>query len=103
MLTLLRPFMGYVSLGLLITAALFFGLYRMEARHADKLRERNVALQSELTRISTEKDEQRETSEGNVRKVEDDSKVRTIVKIIREAPNPEQCGTPGLETLRDAL
>ena len=59
----------------------------------------------ELERISTAKNQQRETTKQNVEKAEKgDRKAREIADKIREAPIPEgNCSTPGLELLRNEI
>lgn len=94
--------LGYCALGLLV-AALIVAL-SLERRHSRRLTERNAYLVSELQRITTAKDEQKRTSERTVREViEGPERVRTVVRTIRKAPNPEGCRTPGLETLRNEV
>lgn len=94
--------LGYCALGLLV-AGLIVAL-SLERRHSRKLSERNAYLVSELQRITTAKDEQRKTSERTVREViEGPERVRTIVRTIREAPNPEGCATPSLDVLRNEV
>lgn len=61
-------------------------------------------LQHQLDAISTKRNEQKQTTDRNVEKVVQESvQVRTVVKHIHDAPKPEDCGTPDLSTLRNAL
>lgn len=94
-----------IALGILIGTLLVLStLFAMERRHSAKLTERNAALTAKLDSISKAVDEQRRISERNVDQVvKGDPKTRVVVKTIREAPNPANCATPGLETLRNVL
>ena len=60
---------------------------------------------AELERISTTKNEQRETTKQNVEKADKgDRKAREIADKIREAPIvPGKCETPGLDLLRNEI
>lgn len=59
---------------------------------------------AELTRITTARNEQKAASEANVAKVvQGQREARTIVRTIEAAPNPENCATPALPLLRNAL
>ncbi len=104
MMLFLRPFLGHISLGLAALCLILAGLWQMDKAGAQKWKARAETYRAQLDAISTAKNEQLRTTEGNVLKVESgDPEVRTIVKVIREASNPENCGTPGLTTLREVL
>jgi hypothetical protein len=57
-----------------------------------------------LKRITAAKSAQKQTTDKNVAKViEGQRVVQKIVQVIHDAPNPPDCKTPGLSTLREAL
>jgi hypothetical protein len=86
---------GYASLGLVIVS-LFVAL-KLERAHSAK-------LSAQLHAITSAQKQQKRTTERTVREVvEGQERVKTIVKTIHDAPNPEGCRTPGLETLRNVL
>lgn len=63
-----------------------------------------TSLQTTLNEISTKRNEQRRVSEKNVREVvKGDPQVRETVRVIRAAPLPPNCATPGLDTLRNEV
>jgi hypothetical protein len=75
-----------------------------EQRHSHKLEAQIVKMADQLRSISTTRNEQKQTSERNVDQVvKGDPKTRVVVKTIHDAPNPSDCRTPGLETLRNVL
>ena len=75
-----------------------------EQRHSHKLEAQIVKLSDQLRSISTTRNEQKQTSERNVDQVvKGDPKTRVVVKTIHDAPNPSDCRTPGLDTLRNVL
>ena len=64
----------------------------------------NNELRAELKAISDAKNEQKEITKDTIKDAEKGERdVQPIVKIIREAPLPENCGTPGLEILRNEI
>lgn len=66
-------------------------------------RDRNE-LRAELKAISDAKNEQKKITKGNIDEAEKgEQDARPIVKIIREAPIPPNCQTPGLEILRNEI
>ena len=94
----------YATGGLAILSLVLLILWKAEQRHSTKVEKRAQYYQSELQRISSEKDEQREISGRNVEKVvRGDPIVKETVRVIREAPLPGNCETPGLETLRNVI
>ena len=65
---------------------------------------RLAETRTQLEQISTARNEQKQTSAKTVREViEGQDKVRTVVKVIHDAPNPEECRTPALDVLRNEL
>lgn len=101
----------YLSAGLFVVVIILSIALGMEKRSSAKksvqLYNQSLrinALQADLDRISAAKNNQKETSQRNVEKVtKQNPTVRTIVRTIKEAPNPNQCATPALDTLRDVL
>lgn len=71
---------------------------------ADRLKIDNNELRAELKAISEAKNRQQKETERNIDEAEKgEQEAAPIVKIIREAPIPENCGTPGLEILRNEI
>lgn len=104
MLNLLRPFTGYIMGGMLFVILALGVALKIERVHSHKLAERNAVLTAKLEEISTKRNEQARRSDETVGKVvKGDPVVRTIVRTIREAPNPEGCRTPALDSLRNVL
>ena len=61
-------------------------------------------LQGELDKLSTEMDEQRRISSRNLDQARQErQRAKVITRIIREAPNPANCGTPAEEEARNIL
>lgn len=75
-----------------------------ERRHSAKVEQQLAKANEQLQRISTKRNEQHDVTEHNVEKVvRGDPLVKTVVKTIHDAPNPEGCRTPALDQLRDVL
>ena len=86
-----------LCIGLALFATLQHFQLAGERRHSAK-------LEAQLAKINEAGKAQKRTSERTVEQVvKGDPQTKVIVKTIREAPNPEGCRTPGLETLRDVL
>jgi hypothetical protein len=97
-------FWQLVSIGLLLWSLLL--LYqRNDARHdRDSYRSQRDYWKGEVVRITSARDRQRSVTEKNVRVVEQGpERVRTVIKEIHDAPNPEGCRTPALDELRRVL
>lgn len=93
-----------VSIGLAGLCILLW-FQRNDARHdaVNYSRQRDY-YHGELTRITSKRDEQTKVSERTVEKVvKGDPVVQKIVQVIHDAPNPPDCKTPGLSTLRGVL
>lgn len=99
-----RSFWQLASLALAAVCLLLI-YQRNDARHdRDSYKTQRDYYVGELKRITSARDEQRKTSERTVREVvEGQEKVRTVVKTIHDAPNPEGCRTPALDELRRVL
>lgn len=61
-------------------------------------------VRAELKAISTKKNEQADTTKGNVEQAEkSEREAKPIADKIREAPIPRNCETPGLDILRNEI
>jgi hypothetical protein len=103
-------FLGKLSFWQALCIALaIFGLVQTvrvhsEQRHSHKLEAQIGKLSDQLQSISSKRDEQGRTSEKTVTQViRGQDRVRTVVKTIHDAPNPPDCRTPGIQTLREVL
>lgn len=104
MITLLRPFFGYISLALAATCVVLMIGLSIERRHSSKLTERNTALAAKLEQITTAKNVQAKKSAVTVvEAVRYRDRVRTVVERIQSAPVNANCATPALATLREEL
>ena len=77
----------------------------VSARHSAARWEKQASgLQAQLNSISNAKNVQHEVTTRTVEKVvQGQRQVQTIVRVIHDAPNPPDCGTPALDTLRGAV
>lgn len=77
----------------------------VSARHSAARWEKQASgLQQQLKSISTAKNIQKQTTTRTVEKViQGQKQVQTIVRVIHDAPNPPDCKTPALDTLRGAV
>ena len=92
-----RSFWQLACMGLAAFALVQHFQLAGERRHSAK-------LQAQLTKIEDAGKQQKRTTERTVREVvEGQERVKTIVKTIHDAPNPEGCATPGLDLLRNVL
>lgn len=94
-----------VGLGLL---ALLLAMQTVRLGHRTNQLERekiaNNELRAELKSISDKKNEQRETTKGNVDEAEKgEREAKPIADKIRDAPIPPNCETPGLDILRNEI
>lgn len=103
-------FLNHITLwqALLIAACVFALVQHFEIAHlrhtASSYKTQRDYYLSELQRITAAKDVQKKVSDRTVTKVvQGQERVRTIVKTIHDAPNPPDCKTPGLDTLRNVL
>lgn len=103
---LLRPLLGYISLGLGAACLLLFAMYSLEKRGAQKWKGRAEYYHAELQRISTAKDEQRKETERRIAEAE--RQVRVVERVIRPleskpiGENPK-CETPDIDQWREVL
>jgi hypothetical protein len=97
-------FWQLVSIGLAGLCILLW-FQRNDARSdAARWQKQDAAHVAELKRITAAKSAQKQTTDKNVAKViEGQRVVQKIVQVIHDAPNPPDCGTPGLSTLREVL
>lgn len=108
--TILRPFMGYISLGLLILVAALFIAFKVEQRHSRKLAERNVVLtqlrESDRQAYEAAQREAALRNQAQVQKIE--AKHEAITQAVRSnyardlerlraqaRANPRSPGQPG--------
>jgi hypothetical protein len=86
-----------VCLGLLCVIVAQHFTLAGERRHAAKVEAQLAKSQAELQRITTARNEQKQTSERTVTQVlQGQDRVRTVVRTIHDAPNPPDCRTPEL-------
>jgi hypothetical protein len=99
---------GWIGLIAASVCALLWIVAASDARHWKKqsgqferlYRADHATLQS----ISTKRNVQHDVTERTVEKVvKGDPVVQKIVQVIHDAPNPPDCKTPGIETLRNVL
>ena len=87
--------MSYVSLGLAGACVLLFGLWQMDKAGARKWKARAEYYHSELTRISTERDEQKAETDrriGETRIIYRD--VEGPARGVEGTPTAPNCATP---------
>jgi hypothetical protein len=97
-------FWQLVSIALLLWSLLL--LYqRNDARHdRDSYKAQRDYWKGEVTRITSERDQQKKITQAAIDEMfRQQSETQVIVKRIHDAPNPEGCRTPALETLRSVL
>jgi hypothetical protein len=95
MLSLIRPLLGHLSLGLAALCLVLGALWQYERAHSAKVEKRAELYRSELKRISTTQNKQRETTTRTierVRVVERDADKRA--SRVENAPVTGQCATP---------
>ena len=98
-------FNPYAILGAVIAVGILIGAFiRIDNLRADykklseERQEKIVLLEAQIKGMTTIQNHQTKTTEENVIKViVPPEKTTTIVRNIREAPNPENCVTPVLE------
>jgi len=94
-------------IGMIAGAVLILGFlasYAMKARALSKCQDRVIALSAELKRISDEKDRQAETTRRTIQQARKQAaEAKKVKERIMSAPNPEDCGTPGLDAAREVL
>jgi hypothetical protein len=84
-------------------SALAFAILALFA-HDRIMTEQNGKLKAQLHAITSAQKQQKRTTERTVREVvEGQERVKTIVRVIHDAPNPEGCRTPALDELRRVL
>lgn len=96
----------YASAGLLALCLILATLWQMDKAGAKKWKARAEHYQAELKRISTAKDEQRDTTKRNVDSAEREIiRVETVIRPLESKPIGEnlECRTPDLEQWRGVL
>jgi len=95
----------YASGGLAVLCLVLFILLRAEQAHSAKVEKRAQYYRSEFQRISTQKDEQRQTTDRNIKAAEE--KVRVVEKVVTKLESRpvtgQACETPDLEEWRNIL
>ena len=90
----------------LLCLALAVQTVRLSAANnrADRIQVNLNEARAELKAISTARNEQAETTRGNVERAEKNEREgKKIADEIREAPIPPDCQTPGLDIMRNEL
>lgn len=98
----------YWKAGLIGLLVLLLAIQSVRLGHERNLLEKerinSNELRAELKAISTKRNEQAETTRGNVERAEKNEREgRKIADTILEAPIPPDCQTPGLEIMRNEL
>lgn len=92
---ILSPVLKYIAGGLGAIALMLGLALHFERKGHEKTRLQNAALQAELQRITTARDEQGKTSTRTVeRVVKGDPVIIRQVERVEAAPLPGQCRTP---------
>src|SRR4051812_39016630 len=90
-----RSMAELACIALALVCAVEFVALKAEKRHSAKLQAQVSKLNGELQRISTAKNEQRETTKVNIAKADNGRKrAETIARRIEAAPLPGNCRTP---------